>query len=357
MITFNDISYSLAELKHASTIYIVENFSEDWQLNFWQFIKDWFDDSQEYISVKTSGSTGKPKTIKHAKKYMIASAQTTNAFFKLDNTKTALLCLPTNTIGGMMMIVRALVSEANLIVQKPSAIPLEFIDQKIDFVAMVPLQVQQVFSTDKLLWNKVDTLIIGGGEIAESLRAEILKMNLNAYATFGMTETISHIALNKICDGKKFKVLNGVSFSLGKKNNLIINAPHLGISNLETKDVVRMESKHEFVWLGRLDHAIESGGFKIHPELVEQKISKQISSAFIISSLKDKKLNNKIILIIEGEKLSEISLKKALELLTKYEKPKEIYYLDALEYLANGKIDRIKTQTLVEEKFNIFKNT
>lgn len=354
MIIFNDISYSIPELQNASTIYIVQNFADEWQANFWQFIKDWFDDSKDFIAVKTSGSTGKPKIILHQKKNMIASAKMTNAFFNLNNTKTALLCLPTHSIGGMMMIVRALVSEMCLIVQKPSSNPLVYIDQKIDFVAMVPMQAQQIFAHDESLWRFVHTLIIGGGEVTENLRKQIKAIKLNAYSTFGMTETISHIALNKICEGNTFKALKGVQLSLGKQKNLIISAPDLSVLNLETNDVVRFEAENEFTWLGRLDNAIETGGFKLQPEMIEQKLNPFFKQNFIISSLKDKKFNNKIILILEGEKLSENYLNTAFESLPKYEKPREVFFVKALEYVPNGKIDRKRTQAVIEARFNKF---
>lgn len=354
MITIDDKFYTLPELKKASTIYIVSNCKTDWQRNFWQFIKDWFDEEQDFISVQTSGSTGKPKTIQHAKKYMLASANMTNSFFGLNESKMALLCLPAKAIGGMMMIVRALSSGMHLVIQKPSSTPLKALDKNYDFVAMVPFQVQSIFDTDAKLWQKIKTLIIGGGEVSSSLRNEIKLINLRAFSTFGMTETISHIALNEISNSSRnsFKALEGVKLSKGKDDNLIINAAHLGVLDLETNDVVRFEAENEFLWLGRIDNAIESGGIKFQPEQIEQKLRPFIAGNFIISYLQDKKLNNKLVLVLEGKNISKTLINEALEVLPQYEKPREIIFVEALQFVPNGKIDRKKTKALIEAIFN-----
>ena len=349
MFYIQDSSYSLADVKSKSLNFIANTKLDDWETVFWSFLKDWFSEEFETISVKTSGSTGKPKTILHKKEYMKASARMTCNFFELNNQKTALLCLPANTIGGIMMIVRALESGMNLIVQKPNSNPLANLDRKIDFAAMVPFQVQQTFEMNKTAFQKLDTIIIGGGTISTNLENEIKKAGLKAYSTFGMTETISHIALNKIGENKVYNALDNVEFSLSKENTLIINAPKIGINDLETNDLVDLLSKTEMLWLGRKDNAIETGGFKILPETVEEKLFPFVQKPFIISSIPDVLLNNKLVLIIESEAF-DFDTKIFDKLLSKYEIPKQIFFVKDFIYTQNGKIDRRNTQKLV---FNI----
>lgn len=346
MIIIKNISYSIQDLKKSCFKTFDKAVLTDWEFSFWQFIQDWFNEEKSTIEIKTSGSTGEPKIINHRKEYMIASAKMTCNFFELNETKTALLCLPTTSVGGIMMIVRSLVSGMNLVVQKPSSNPLLDLKENIDFVAMVPLQVQKSLLESKVKWSLVKKVIIGGGKVSSSLEKDLMLNNINAYSTFGMTETISHIALMKIGADKKFKALRGTHFETNENNCLVINAKAIGVENLQTNDVVNLLNTTTFEWLGRLDNAIETGGIKVLPEKVEEKIAHLFKTRFFISSLPDKLLNNKLILLVEGEKTT-ISLLDFADSLSKYERPKEIHFIKQFEETNTGKFSR----KLTIEKF------
>ncbi len=347
MIFINNISYSFESLKRESIKILKNSNLEDWEKSFWQFINDWFNKDLLEIEVKTSGSTGKPKIIKHYKKYMIASAKMTCNYFKLSENKTALLCLPTTSIGGMMMVVRSLVSKMKLIVVKPSSMPLKFLNTKIDFTAMVPFQVQNTIIENIEKWKKIDTLIIGGGRISNSLKDDIVNLKINAFNTFGMTETISHIALKRIGENNYFSALENCFFSQNDNSCLIIHANNLGLTALETNDIVQLINEKQFIWLGRKDLAIETGGIKVIPELIEKKIEHLIKSRFFIASKPDKLLNNKLILLVES-KIEKISLENMKRFLAKYENPKEIIYLNRFIETKTGKISRKLTLESIE---------
>lgn len=338
MIIINDKSYSFESLKQACVSQLSQNDLKEWEITFWEFIAIWFDDKIEEIQIKTSGSTGKPKIISHKKIFMKASASATCKFFKLNKDKIALLCLPIYSIGGVMMIVRSLECGMKLIVQKPSSNPLINIEKNIDFVAMVPMQVQKVIDENLEKLSFVKTVIIGGGKTSLSLEKEIIRNKISAFNTFGMTETISHIALKKIGGTNLYFGLENCFFSVDNDNCLIISAKLLGINNLITNDIVELIDKNSFKWLGRKDNAIETGGIKIIPEIVEQKIAHLFTDIFFISSLPDKILNNKIILIIEGNKKYFIDDFK--KILNKFECPKEIFYLKEFKKTKIGKLDR-----------------
>jgi O-succinylbenzoic acid--CoA ligase len=341
-----DITYSVEDLKTACLKPLDKEALEDWEYNFWNFINQWFKASEESIEIKTSGSTGVPKKISHRKEYMIASAQMTCDFFKLNKTKTALLCITITSVGGMMMIVRSLVSGMNLIIQKPSSNPLFNLNQKIDFVAMVPLQVQKSLAESKTKWSLVKEVIIGGGKVSDSLEKILIQNNITAYNTFGMTETISHVALKKMGSNQIFKGLKSCSFTVNENNCLIINAPLIGVKNLQTNDIVNRIDSTQFDWLGRMDNAIETGGIKVLPEKLEEKIAHLISTRFFLSSVSDKLLNNKLILLIEGVQ-TDFSLLDLNEYLSKYERPKAVYFLESFNETNSGKFSR----KLTMEKF------
>lgn len=341
MLIIKNKSYSIKSLQKASINNLGKNF-ENWEKLFWNFIYAWFDNGKQDISIKTSGSTGKPKIIFHNKKHMKASALATCKYFNLNKNKTALLCLPASSIGGAMMIVRALESRMNLIIEKASSNPLKNLKEEIDFVAMTPMQVQKTIIENAEKWLLIKMLIIGGGKVSNSLTKEIIKHNINAFSTFGMTETISHIALNKIGENKTYTALENCYFSKDDNDCLIISAKHIGIDSLKTNDIVELYDNKNFKWLGRKDNAIETGGIKIIPEIIEQKIAHLFTTRFFISSLPDKLLNNKIILLIEN-KNEHITFAELKKVLTKYECPKELFLLEKFDETINGKIKRKNT--------------
>lgn len=309
------------------------------------FINQWIN-NKNYILVETSGSTGKPKTIRIEKEFMLESAKMTCEYFKLKEKDNALLCMSAKHIGGIMMIVRAIYAKMNLIVVEPSSNPLKSIDTPIDFAAMVPYQISKTLEQDTEKLQKVKNLIIGGGTINYALEQKIIKNHINAFHTFGMTETISHIALRDIQKGKIFHCLQDISVAKNKDNSLVINAPNIGQLHLETNDIVELIDAHSFIWKGRKDFAIESGGIKIHPEIIEQKLAPFISNRFLVSSLPDDNFNNKLILIVEGKKVN--LPKQIFKVLGKYEQPKAIFFIDKFVATESGKINRIKTTKLIK---------
>lgn len=346
MFIIKNNSYELEDLKKICLKPLNKEVLEDWEFNFWYFIKCWFNEGKKTIEIKTSGSTGVPKIISHQKKYMIASAKMTSAYFKLDTSKTALLCLPTTSVGGMMMIVRSLVSGMNLIIQKPSSNPLGNLETKIDFTAMVPLQVQKSLAESCEKWLLVKEVIIGGGKVSAALEKDLVEQKINAFSTFGMTETISHIALKKIGTSTVFKGLSNCYFEVNNNDCLIIHANDIGVENLQTNDIVKLIDSKQFEWLGRFDNAIETGGIKVLPENIESKIGSLIESRFMISSLPDKLLNNKLILLIEGGN-TNLEIADLSNFLSKYEIPKEIHFMKQFVETNTGKLSR----KLTKEKF------
>ena len=304
------------------------------------FVEEWRNDSKA-VHVNTSGSTGSPKSIALSKIHMEASARMTGEFLDLKKGDTALLCMSPETIAGKMMIVRALVLEMNLILAPVTSTPLKGIDEEIDFAAMVPFQVEKSLNETHEKLNTIKKLIVGGGSISNALWTRILKIPALCYQTFGMTETISHIAMRRIeTSATKYKALPGIQITTSE-GCLVISAPHLGIDHLATGDIVQL-SDNQFNWLGRKDFVINSGGIKIHPETIEQKLGSLINTPFFSSGLPDDQFGQKHILCIQS---ASLNLQKTdfLAHLDKPLIPKEIYYFDSFTYTNSGKINRLET--------------
>ena len=329
----NGKSFSYVELL-AEALFLKNNGTL-FEKSIGNFLIDWLS-NESFILVQTSGSTGKPKQIILQKDAMIASAKATVNFFKLQPKSTALLCLSVDYIAGKMMLVRALTFGLHLDTVEPSSNPLNEINKSYDFVAMVPMQIKE--SLEKL--NQIKTLIIGGAKVDYQLSEEILKTNCNAYETYGMTETISHIAVKKIGE-KSFSILPNIVISKDERNCLVIEAKELSDEKIITNDIVELISNEEFIFKGRFDHVINSGGVKIFPEEIEEKLAKHIFNRFFISSLPDEKFGEKVILVIEGSSF-QIDTTIFSEL-SKYEIPKEILFISQFAETETNKINRKKT--------------
>ncbi|AUC15511.1 O-succinylbenzoic acid--CoA ligase [Tenacibaculum sp. SZ-18] len=315
------------------------------------FFVNWFND-EDYLIVQTSGSTGKPKPIKLLKEQMINSALATGAFFEIKENTTALLCMSVDYIAGKMMLVRAMVLGWDLDIFNAVSNPLSLTDKNYHFSAMVPLQLEK--SLDQI--ERIDKLIVGGGVVSESLKSKILKVKTEIFATYGMTETITHIAVKKLNQLKErpsfYKVLPNVKIYIDQRNCLMINAPLVANEIVLTNDVVQLVSENEFEWLGRYDNVINSGGIKLHPEKIEHKLSKLIQNRFFTVGIKDERLGEKLVLVIENnatEINSEEVIKRINEFpeIKKYEVPKEIYFVKSFIETETKKVQRRKTMDLV----------
>lgn len=315
------------------------------------FFVNWLND-KDYLIVQTSGSTGKPKPIKLKKEQMINSALATGDFFEIRENTTALLCMSTDYIAGKMMLVRAMVLGWDLDIIEAVSNPLSLSNKNYHFSAMVPLQLEK--SLDQI--ERIDKLIVGGGVVSESLKSKLSKVKTKIFATYGMTETITHIAIKKLNQIEEkptfYKVLPNVKIYIDQRNCLMIDTPLVANEIVVTNDVVQLVSENEFEWLGRYDNVINSGGIKLHPEKIEHKLSKLIQNRFFTIGIRDERLGEKLVLVIENNTTktdSEKVLKRISESLeiTKYEVPKEVYFVKNFIETETKKIQRSKTLDLV----------
>lgn len=318
------------------------------------FLTEWFSNS-ETVKVQTSGSTGIPKVFDIEKEKMLNSAKMTCDFLNLKKNDSALLCLPVDYISGKMMIVRAFERNLNLILKDPSTKPLQDLDKEIDFCAMTPLQVEN--SLDKI--HLIKNLIIGGASVSQSLKlkiAEVLTLKraevpTKIYETYGMSETLSHIALKEIFpqEDDYFKVFDGIEISLDERGCLKIFAPNLNSEILQTNDLVEIFNENQFKFLGRIDHVINSGGAKIFPEELEALVKKEIPNEVVFLGLKDEILGQKLIAVIEDtESESLLHQLSSINYQQKFHRPKEIIFIDKIPRTPNGKINRIELRRLIE---------
>jgi o-succinylbenzoate---CoA ligase len=305
---------------------------DDFEKPVGDFLLDWFD-NKSYLEVYTSGTTGEPKQIQIEKQAMVNSAIATGDFFDLHEGYKALHCLPVKYIAGKMMLIRAMILGLDLDFVAPSSHPLENNDTQYDFIAMVPIQAQHSL---KHLKN-VKKMIVGGAKMSKSLENSLLKLKVIVYETYGMTETITHIAARKIGE-QSFTVLPNVTVSYDDRKCLVIHAPNVSDEIIITNDLVELVNENQFNFIGRLDTIINSGGIKLIPEQIEEKLADKIENRFFVTGKSDNELGEKLVLVVEGERYDIDS--SIFDELDKYEKPKEILFIPKFIETPTGKILR-----------------
>ena len=310
------------------------------------FLKEWFSDAST-LTVKTSGSTGIPKEIQVEKDRMIQSAHLTCSFLGLQKDDTALLCMPLQYIAGKMMVVRCLISGLDLYVIPPSGNPLKDRDIHFHFAAMIPLQVfntlQSDIETQRL--QQIKSLIIGGGSIDTGLEEKLKDFPNSVYSTYGMTETLSHIALRKISGQKasiKYQPFDTVSLSLSEEGTLIIKAPLVCKETLYTNDVAEIYEDGTFRIIGRKDNIINSGSIKIQIEKLEELLKPLITRNFAITSIPDPKFGEIIVLVSEDE----IDITTLSGQVPDYYIPKKNIVISKIPQTETGKISRAEIKKL-----------
>ena len=301
-----------------------------------RFLLDWFSDQPD-ILLQTSGSTGEPKQIFASKTMLLASAMTTVKAFNLQPTQQALLCLPVRYIAGKMMLIRALLAGLWIDVIEPTTMLKVF--KTYDFTAMTPHQLRN--SLDHI--EQFKQIIVGGAPVDDSLRSALKGHTSMIYSSYGMTETYSHVALQNLSAGETYyTAVDHVRFSM-HGDALVIHAPHIGIEKLITTDCVDLKSSTQFLWKGRSDHVINSGGIKLHPEQIEKALSAIISVPFFVFGKPDKRLGQSLSIVFEGHLPNDIeTIVLSFNTLSKYEKPKDYFVLSQF-IRKNGKILRNQT--------------
>jgi len=354
-IIHNGITYSLSDIQQGQ-------FKSNAENSALRFCHNWLNGENEF-TLQTSGSTGKPKSIHVTRNQLKASAELTNSFLQLQRDYTSLICLDTRYIAGIMMLVRSMEAGMNMYIVEPTANPLEKIPTHvpIDFMALVPYQLESILgSRHKCELDKIKIALIGGAPLSNEIREDLKSLTCTFYATYGMTETLSHIALQKLNGVNAqdfFQTLNNISIEVDKRGCLIINAPHLGSDSIVTNDLVELISENQFRWLGRFDNVINSGGVKVIPEKIESAITPlmtelNLENNFFISGIPDRILGEAVILIVEGE-ITNTSIEKILfqrmkETLGKYEAPKSIRYVSKFIQTDTGKVNKPKTLELIK---------
>ena len=332
----------------------------DFERRVLQFGRDWRSGCETF-TLHTSGSTGEPKPIAITRDQMATSARLTVRALGLQPGNRALVCLGIDYIAGMMMLVRGLECGLHLTIVDPVSRPLLAFSPstRFDFTAMVPLQLQETLNGAPHEFEMLDAMqgvLIGGGPVSQALTAQLQRVSAPLYHTYGMTETVSHIALRRLNGPERsdrFVPFDGVHLQLDERGCLAITSALTRGETLNTNDVVDLYPDGTFVWLGRIDNVINSGGVKVQTEKVETALETcflrgwngvYAKRRFFVGALDDPRLGQAVVAVMEGHAWSpeiEAGLRAHLQQsLTRYEMPRQFLFVPKLMETRTGKIDR-----------------
>ena len=348
-LTFEGRVYSLEELS-AALCKPETGFPADLA----DFLREWIS-PQETVTVQTSGSTGAPKIMQAEKERMRASARMTCSFLGLEAGETALLCMPLKYIGAKMMVVRSLEYGLDLRWADPSSHPLLGLSEAPALLAMTPAQVVASLETEEeaALLRGTKHIIIGGAAVDVQLGDILRGFPNGVWSTYGMTETLSHIALRRLSGPEAsdwYKPFNGVSLRLSDEGALMISAPAVCAKELKTNDRAELRADGSFRILGRLDNVINSGGVKVQIEHVEAVLSSVLDRPFQISAVPDSRYGEAVVMLVEGELPApeEQMIADFHKVLEAYFCPKHVFSVPALPCTGSGKPDRASARKLAQ---------
>lgn len=321
-----------------------------------EFLAEWHNDS-EFVHVQTSGSTGTPKPMMIEKRRMLASARITCDFLGLRPDDSALLCMSLDYIAGKMMVVRSLERQLRLVTVAPSGHPLSNLlphssyFSPLVFAAMVPLQVYNSLQVPEECerLREIRHLIIGGGAIDEAMAAQLKTFPHAVWSTYGMTETLSHIALRRLSGPEAsdwYTPFPSVNLSLSVDGCLIIEAPEVCEERLVTNDIAVLSPEGRFRILGRKDNMICSGGIKIQAEELERQLRPHLSAPFMITKRSDEKFGEVVVLLTEGD-ISD-ARNVCEHILPKFHHPRIYLHVAQIPLTATGKPARKTAETIAK---------
>lgn len=332
----------------------------------YDFMQLWMSGKKEF-NLQTSGSTGAAKTIMVTRNQLSSSAAMTGQALNLGKGTRALVCLNVSYVAGLMMLVRGMELSWEMTVIEPSSNPLLNLksESHFDFVAMVPMQFISCLENEetKSKVNNIGKILLGGAPVSVSLLRQIAELTVPVYQSYGMTETVSHVALRKLNyphPEENYNILPGVKFGKDERGCLFVSGPMTNWEIIQTNDLINIISTNTFTWLGRIDNVINSGGVKIILDRVDELIAVvfydlRYSASFFTWYQEDEKLGQKLILVIEKNNQNlevEMLLEEIRKKVSVYEIPKHVYFAKQFTKTETDKIDKRRTVEMLFKTIN-----
>ena len=291
------------------------------------------------LEAHTSGSTGTPKPITLSHELVRDSAWRSIRHFGLTADSHLHLCLSPDYIAGKMVIIRALEACCSLSWEPASSHPRLNAPKPITLLSIVGTQLpglQQLKEHGNL--PSIKHLLLGGAPLTAAQRTLALTLADEAWESYGMTETASHIALRHV-DDPWFYPLDSINLGTDDRGCLRIELPHS--EPLLTNDIIEFQPDTQgFRVLGRADNVIITGGLKVHPEQVEALLAPYFHGDIMLTSVPDPKWGQLLVLQTESTTIPTDWDTLVATLLPPHQRPRRIEQVPSLPRTSNGKLRR-----------------
>jgi len=302
------------------------------------------------VVVATSGSTGTPRGVVLTHDALAASARATSARLGVDPAHDRwLACLPLAHIGGLAVVIRALLTGTPLEVHErfePAAVE-DASRQGATMVSLVPTALARIDASG------FRTVLLGGAAPPPALAPNIV-------TTYGMTETASGVVYDGVpLDGVELAIGDGRRGRAGEvlvRGPMLLRAyrdgtdPKLPGGWLPTGDAGRIDAGGRLVVDGRMAEVIVTGGEKVWPAAVERVLARHPDVAEVaVVGHPDPEWGQVVVAVVAPRRAGAPPTLDALREVVRGElgpwaAPKRLHLVDALPRTPSGKIDRRSLQ-------------
>jgi O-succinylbenzoic acid--CoA ligase len=288
-------------------------------------LKD-LDLEQEVTIIATSGTSGETKAAVHTWGNHFYSAKGSNEIIPLTSSDRWLLSLPLYHVSGIAITVRCLLSGAGLVIAADEDLIAAIERSKVTHVSFVSTQLQRLLADEKnhALLRSLRVILLGGSAYPQTLIEHSLKLGLNIYLSYGLTEMSSQVATGKVSQINQacVKVLPYRQIKITPEGEILVKGEvlfkgyvigtklNLPVSDtwFSTGDIGHLDKEGCLTVTGRRDNMFISGGENIHPEEIEKALLsiKGIMEAIVVPK-EDKEFGQRPIAFIKfaGESLAE----------------------------------------------------
>ncbi|HEY1222039.1 MAG TPA: AMP-binding protein [Acidimicrobiales bacterium] len=301
-------------------------------------------DDEVGLVMLTSGSSGAPKAAELTWDALTASAVMTQRHLDTGHETVWYPVLPANHIGGLAVILRAVLGDARLLWGEPADIE-QAPRRGATHVAIVRTQLARhnVAGFEKVL--------LGGARPPSAVGANII-------ATWGMTETGSGV----VYDGRALEGVDVASIA----DEIAVRSPTLFRSyrTMERPRILGPDGRDD--WFptgdagevvdgrvsvkGRVGYVINTGGEKLWPDDLEAVIATVPGVLDVaVTSVEDPEWGQRVVALVVSTRsgLDDAIADVARDRIGPWAKPKEVRFVQAIPRTTNGKIRRGELASLL----------
>jgi O-succinylbenzoic acid--CoA ligase len=305
------------------------------------------------LVLATSGTAGAPKAVELSRAAVEAAMLGSSRALGDGPEATWLCCLPLAHVGGMLVLMRGLLTGSPVVVHggfDPGAVAAA----EADHVSLVPTMLHRLLAAGADL-SRFRAILVGGAGLEDATVASARERGARVVSTYGLTESCGGVAY----DGRPF---DGSAARIGPGDEVQLAGPTLmgGYRGdpqatsaaftldgwLRTGDAGELDGDGRLRVRGRLDDCIMTGAEKVWPQEVEAALREHPKVAELaVAGRVDPEWGQHVVAFVvptapgDPPTLEELR-DHAAERMARYKMPRELVLLPALPRTPSGKIRR-----------------